>query len=128
VGEHLAEPAVAWAVLECAARQAVQTVMMSADAGESVLDFATTARGRSATHVLLHVATRERRVLSYTEPRDFWSMLARAVTHAMTTGERTMVVCDNKGYAKALFELLAKLNPAQLKCTLVCAPSGRAMC
>lgn len=127
VGEHLAEPAVAWAVLECAARQAVQTVMMSADAGESVLDFATTARGRSATHVLLHVATRERRVLSYTEPRDFWSMLARAVTHAMTTGERTMVVCDNKGYAKALFELLAKLNPAQLKCTLVCAPSGRAI-
>jgi hypothetical protein len=125
VGEHLAEPAVAWAVLECAARQAVQTVMMSADAGESVLDFATTARGRSATHLLLHVATRERRVLSYTEPRDFWSMLARAVTHAMTTGQRSMIVCDNKGYAKALFDLLSKLNPAQLRCMLICAPSGR---
>ena len=127
MGEHLAEPAVAWAVLECAARQAVQTVMMSADAGESVLDFATTAKGRSATHLLIHVATRERRVLSYTEPRDFWSMFARAVTHAMTTGERTMVVCDNKGYAKALFDLLSKLNPAQLKCMLICAPSGRAV-
>jgi hypothetical protein len=127
VGEHLPEPAVTWAVLECAARQAEQTIMMSADAGESVLDFATTARGRSAVQVLAHVATRERRVLTYTEPRDFWSMIARAITLALTTNERTMVVCDNKGYAKALFDLLSKLNPARLRCMLVCAPAGRAI-
>jgi hypothetical protein len=127
VGEHLAEPAVVWAVLECAARQASQTIMMSADAGESVLDFATTARGRSATHVLLHVATRERRILAYTDPRSFWSMFARAVTHALTTNERSLVVCDNKGYAKALFDLMSKVNPGRLRCLLVCAPSGRAI-